>query len=276
LGSLLKLSVSLLLVFSFHTASAGDPTVVAAGAAEAGMGYACIMKEGFWPAFHNQALLPYQNAFGAAVSYENRFGLRELGTEYAAIIIPAGKASLGGIVSHSGYADFSRSSAGLACGITTGEKLSAGIQIDYFRERYAGEYGSSQALTFEAGLAISASEKVTVGIHIFNPLPPSLRKKYMPSSIRAGAGIWLSGDLFTSAELRIASGHSLSLAAGFEFEAAGNVKIRGGYTSEDNRFSLGTGFLFRSMRADIAFITHQRLGISSNISLTFIMNNNAR
>ena len=44
------------------------------------------------------------------------------------------------------------------------------------------------------------SEKITIGLHLFNPVPGSLRKTYLPSCLRAGAGIRLpeSGTVFCS------------------------------------------------------------------------------
>ena len=80
--------------------------VLHAGAGEAGMGYVCVMKYGFWSSFHNQALLANNNSFSFGINYENRFSIKELGTRSAGLIIPAGKASLGAVYSHFGYSDF--------------------------------------------------------------------------------------------------------------------------------------------------------------------------
>jgi hypothetical protein len=229
------------------------------------------MKQGFWSSFHNQALLAGQKSFSAGICYDNRFGLNELGTECAAVIIPSDKAGLGAVISHFGYADMSRSMAGLACGINAGEKVSAGIQVDYFRERYGSDYGISQTLTIEAGIVFNASEKTIIGIHLFNPIPHSITKNNLPSVVRTGVGVMLSDDLFAGAECSLSTGSRLEVRMGFEFEAARNFIIRGGYQSEYNRFCFGTGFLFRSVQADITFTTHQLLGVTSTVSLIFKM-----
>ena len=117
LSSLLKISVSVFSVFLSLTASGGDPYRPSAGAGEAGMEYVCIMKNGFWTSFHNQASLAYNNSFSFGFNYENRFSIKELGTRSAGITIPAGKASLGAVYSYFGYTDFKREMTGLACGI---------------------------------------------------------------------------------------------------------------------------------------------------------------
>ena len=64
--------------------------------------------------------------------------MKELGTRTAAIIIPAWKTSLGAVYTYFGYPDFKREMTGLACGIKLSEKLSAGVQIDYYSEKDSG------------------------------------------------------------------------------------------------------------------------------------------
>ena len=89
--------------------------------------------------------MPYNNSFSFGFNYENRFGIKELGTRTAGFIIPAGKASLGAVYSHFGYTDFKRDMTGLACGMKLSDKISAGVQVDYFSERTSGEYDNNQS-----------------------------------------------------------------------------------------------------------------------------------
>jgi hypothetical protein len=269
LSSLLKISVSLLLIFSSLTASGGDPYRISAGAGEAGTGYVCVMKNGFWSSFHNQALLPGTNSLTAGINYENRFGISELGTRTAGFIFPAGKASMAAIYSHFGYTDFKRDMTGLACGLKLSKKLSAGIQVDYFSERTSGEYDTHQFITCEAGLVICPNENTSIGIHIFNPVPNSLRKTFLPSSLRTGVGTYLNKSLFAGIEAEMFSGSKLIVRTGFEYEAAKKLWIRGGFSTEHNSFSFGVGFLAKIVQIDLGFVTHEKLGVTSSVSLIF-------
>ena len=124
--SLHKIPVSVFAIFFFSSAIAGDPMIFSAGAGEKGMSNSCIMKPGFWSSFQNQATLPFYNSLSFGVNYENRFSISELGTRTAGLIVPAGNACLGAIYSHFGYSDFTRQSAGLACGLKFSEKISGG------------------------------------------------------------------------------------------------------------------------------------------------------
>jgi hypothetical protein len=269
LGSLLKIPVSLLFIFLFFTASAGDPYRPSAGAGEAGMAFACVTKEGFWSSFHNQALLPYNKSFLTGFSYEDRFGLSQLSTRTAAVVVPAGEAFLSGIYSHFGYADFKRDMAGLGCGLKLSENLSAGMQIDYLSEKSKGEYYNVSAVTFEAGILITFPKNTRIGIHVFNPLPNSIRKKELPSSLRIGAGTNFNDLLFAGVEAELSSGSSLVVRTGFEYEAFNKIWLRGGFCTENNSFSIGTGFMTKIAKIDIGFLTHEKLGITSEVSLIF-------
>jgi hypothetical protein len=269
LSSLLKISVSVLLIFSSLTASGGDPFHLTAGAGEAGTGYVCITKTGFWSSFHNQATLPFYNSFSAAINYENRFGIKELGTRSAGLIFPAGKAALAAIFTHFGYSDFYRDMAGLACGLKLSDKLSAGIQIDYYSERVSGEYENTHSLTCEAGLLFVPSEKTRIGIHIFNPVPNSFRKTFLPSILRIGAGTNLNKSVFAGIEAEMSTGSQLIIRTGFEYEAAKKIWLRAGFSSENNSFSFGLGYNLKIVQIDIGFVTHEKLGVTSSASLIF-------
>jgi hypothetical protein len=269
LFSLHKIPVSVLFIFLFSSASGSDPYFPAAGAAESGMSYSCVMRPGFWSSFHNQASLPFNTSVSFGFNYLNRFNISELGTRSAGLVIPAGKAGLGAIYSHFGYKDLMRHSAGLACGLKLSEKISAGIQTDLFLEKTAGEYNERRSLTFEAGLLITPSEKIMIGFHLFNPVPNSLRRNYLPSAVRAGAGVWLSSILFACAEAEMSTGRNLTLNTGFEYEPSKNLKIRGGFSSENTSFSFGIGYLLKLAQLDLGFATHERLGVTSSASIVF-------
>ena len=242
------------------------------GAGAAGMGSVCILQNGFWSSFHNQALLAGSGSFSAGINYENRFSISELGTRSAGLIIPAGGTSLGMVYSHFGYDHFRRQVCGLACGLALSGNISGGVQIDYFSERTSGEYDNRNTLTFEAGLLVSVKDNIRIGVHVFNPVPNSIRKSFLPSTLTAGAGIELSKVLFTGAEVEISSGERLILKTGFEYEAFQRIWLRGGFITENTSFSFGLGYQLKSLKLDISFSTHEKLGITSSASLIFKIN----
>lgn len=269
LSSLLKISVSLILIFFSLTSSGDDPFRQTAGAGEAGMGYVCVMNKSFWSSFHNQALLAYNKSFSAGFNYENRFGIKELGTSCAGVNFPAGKATIGAIYSHFGYSDYRRELAGLACGLKLSDNLAAGVQADYFSEITPGEYNNNEFITCELGLLLSPSENVRIGIHLFNPVPNSIRKSALPSRLRVGAGTNLGTSLFAGAEAEMSTGRDLIFRTGLDYEAARKLWIRGGFCTENTSFSFGLGYLTKIVMLDLGFRTHDKLGVTSSASLIF-------
>jgi len=233
------------------------------------MGYSCITKSSFWAAFHNQAILASNKTYSAGFNYNNRFGIKELGTRSAALIVPAGTTSVGAVYSYFGYPDFRRQSAGLACGMRISEKISAGVQVDYFSERTYGEYSNSQLLTFESGLLLQAGKNTVIGIHLFNPLPASLYNSLLPARIRIGAGTNLGTSLFAAAETEMSTGGKMILRTGVEYQTMKKVELRGGFSTENNSFSFGLGYLIDFVQLDIGFHTHEKLGVTSSASLIF-------
>lgn len=254
--------------------SAGDPYRSAAGAREAGMAYVCIMRSDLWSSFHNQAGLAFNDKLSFGFNYESRFSIKELGTRSAAFIIPAGKASIGASYSYFGYSDFKREMVGIACGLSLSDKIAAGVQADYFSEKTSGEYNNNQLLTCEAGLLVSTSENIKIGIHLFNPVPNSLRRIKMPGRLRIGIGADLNKELFAGIEAEMSGGQKLNIRTGFDYEAVKSFRLRGGYSTSGSSFSFGLGYRVRPALIDIAFSTHEKLGITSSVSIIFRIKSN--
>jgi hypothetical protein len=269
LSSLHKISVSVIFIFLSLASSGSDPYRPSAGAGEAGMGYVCIMNNGFWTSFHNQASLAYNNSYYFGFNYENRFSIKELGTRSVGMIIPAGKVSLGAVYSHFGYTDFRREMIGLACGMKLSDKISGGVQVDYFSERTSEKYINIQSVTCETGLIVTPSENIRIGIHLFNPVPNSIRKTYLPTTLRVGAGTVLNKLLFAGIEAEISTGSKLLIRTGFEYEAAKKLWLRGGFSTNNSSFSFGLGYFTKIAQIDLGFTTHEKLGVTSSISIVF-------
>jgi hypothetical protein len=124
-------------------------------------------------------------------------------------------------------------------------------------------------ITCEAGLVFVPKENTRIGIHVFNPVPGSLRKVFMPMAIRMGAGTYLNKLLFAGFEAEMCTGSNLLIRTGFDYEAAKNLWLRGGFCSENNSFSFGFGYAVKMVQLDMGFATHERLGVTSSVSLIF-------
>lgn len=268
--SLQKITVVVVLFLSLP--AAGTHIVrPSAGAGEAGMAYACIMKPGIWSAFHNQAALPLNGTSAFSFSYENRYGLKELAARNLCFVLPSGNSAIGAAYSYSGYSDLRMEVISLAGGTRLSPGLSAGVQANLNIVNSAGEYMDYVLITCEGGLLMNLSENVKAGVHIFNPLPNSLRKVPVRSALRTGAGMELPGNLFLALEAEMISGEGISLRTGFEYSAGAKFLLRAGYSTREPGFSFGIGYSTKPAVADIAFSTHPALGITSCLTVSFIL-----
>jgi hypothetical protein len=91
----------------------------------------------------------------------------------------------------------------------------------------------------------------------------------VPSTLTAGAGIDLSKTLFAGAEAEMSTKEKLIIRTGFEYEAAKKFWVRGGFSTENSSFSVGLGYLLKSLKIDLGFSTHDRLGVTSSVSLIY-------
>jgi hypothetical protein len=269
LFSLHKIPVSVLLFIFASYASGQDLYIVSTGADQAAMGYSCIAKPGFWSSFSNQASLPYQKQFSAGFNYENRFNISELGTRTIGMTAPAGKTTISAVYSNFGYRYFSRHKAGIGCGLILSDKFAAGVQIDYIYEHTPGEYQKKNAVTFEAGILYETSDKTRLGIRVFNPVPPSIRKCYLPSAIEAGTEISLNSQVSATAQIEMATGRKPRLSAGLECRVLSRLNLRGGFSSGNTLLSFGMGYKIRSSTIDLGFMIHEKLGVTSSLSIIY-------
>ena len=274
--SLHRISVVLFLSFLYLQAPAGNPFAFRGGAAEKGTGLTCLMKKSFWSSFTNQALLASNKSFAAGVSYENRFGIQELSTCTAGAIFRTGKTSEGVIFSQFGYPMFRRVITGISCGMQLGKNIDAGVQADYISEILPREYDNTRILTFEAGAIFRISEDIISAVHVFNPLDGIIRKSPLPSAITLGVGADLSKNLFAGIETSISTGEKMAIRTGFEYSPSANFHLMGGFSTENTSFSFGLGYRIRSIRVDIGFSTHNRLGVTSALSFIFIPGGRAK
>jgi hypothetical protein len=91
----------------------------------------------------------------------------------------------------------------------------------------------------------------------------------MPSTITAGAGIKITQDLFTAIEAEVNTSSALILRTGLEYAANENLRLRVGFCTENSSFTFGLGYLIKTIVLDLSFATHEKLGITTGISVIF-------
>ena len=122
------------------------------GARSMGLGNSTIALNDPWSVFNNQAGLGWQRKYWAGVYHEKRYFLNELSYSSLGGCIPVKNGSFGIGIAHFGYSQFSQSRFGLSYGMMLSKTISAGVGINYHTIKLAQGYGSSNAVTAEAGI----------------------------------------------------------------------------------------------------------------------------
>ncbi len=242
------------------------------GSRAAAMGNSAVTIFDIWAVYHNQAGLAGINSITAAIHYENRFNISEFGLRAAALAIPVRPGTIGFSYSFFGFAKYYESKTGIAFGRYFGEKVAAGLQVNYLHIYIAEDYGSSGNLTAEGGFIAEPAEGLLVAAHVYNPTGTKIKTHYsepVPTIFRFGIGYRFGRDVFASVEAEKEIDRKVVFSAGLEAGFYGSIYLRTGINSAPVQNSFGVGYFYRGLNADIAFTNHQVLGFTPQISVSY-------
>ncbi|MDZ7737528.1 MAG: hypothetical protein U5K32_00350 [Bacteroidales bacterium] len=270
--SLLKIFLITALCLAGIAVYPQNPYSLSAGARQIGLAYASVATEGFWAGFHNQASLASMDSWSAGINQDNRFGLSELSNKTFGMVIPSVPGGALGIVySYYGYTEYNRHTIGLAYGMKLGKKISAGIQTDLYSTRIAGDYRNRNDLTFEGGIQYKPFNNLILGMHIYNPVPPSLHENNIPLVMKVGASYSFASSFMATAEMEASDYGRTNIRLAAEYEFPGNLLLRGGLMSNPLGMAFGAGYSGRIFQANLGFISHENLGLTPALSLVIFI-----
>ena len=243
-----------------------------AGGRPTSMAGAYVAVADAWSAFHNQAGLANVDQLTLGAFYENRFGLNALSDKGFLAVLPL-KGRVFAVHYHGfGDANYSSAKTGLAYAMKLGEKLQAGVQLDYFSIRLGENSGSRQGLTAEVGFQYQVHEKLCLAAHLSNPNRAQLSDyldERLPTVMRAGALLKLSDKVLISGEIHKSSGYDPALRAAVEYRFIEQATLRAGFGSNPGTYTFGFGWKVKTFLIDMAAAYHPILGFNPHLSLTF-------
>lgn len=275
----LKVFVFTLNVLMGQQGSCGD----LAGARARSLGGAAVTLGDFWALVNNQAGLAGLNGLTLGAAFENSFLVGEMGAELLGVVIPFRKSTFGFSWHHSGYEAFRKIKIGGAFARSFGERLHAGLQLDYLATFIGGGYGHGRGITFEAGMQVQVSDHLVMGMHTFNPLVIKynrIENERAVSRYTLGIRYEFSSQLFLCLETEKDLDYKPGVRAGLEYKPAKTAVVRIGYAtlpaaSGTSRFSIascmtfGFGLEFNGLQLDLGTSIHSSLGWSPILSLCY-------
>jgi hypothetical protein len=268
-------SFFILQLLAFNLSAADNYPV---GARSAGVADASVTYSDVWSAFNNQAGVADLKSVAAGTYYENKFLLPDLGLASFVLALPVNKTGVFALsATQFGNTLYSEQKAGLAFAKQLGEKVSAGVQLDYLSTHIATGsdgyiYGSTSAFTVEGGIIAEPIEGLKIGLHIFNPSRSQLAEyddERVPTIMKFGASYKFSEKVLLSSEVEKDVDQNNIFKTGVEYHVVEQVYLRAGIASNPSLSSFGFGFKMNQLQIDVAASYHQVLGFSQQISLVY-------
>lgn len=225
-----------------------------------------------WSVSHNQAGLAFISNTTVAFNHQQKFFVKQLSLSNFALVIPSKRSTWGLHASYFGYSQYHENKIGLAYAIKLSPKISAGLQLDYFRSAVPTTNYTLQQISFEAGIMAFPQENIVVGAHVFNPLPKKWLQKEeidLPLIAKLGASYVYEEILSIHSELRFHSKNKQELRFGLEYLAVKAITLRAGTSTGEYQFSFGIGYSMKKLGIDIAYSRHYVLGATPSIDFMY-------
>lgn len=263
----------LVFVFFFMVSLVQAQGWAPAGSRSRSMGDASVTLTDVWAYHHNPANLAMIKKWGAGISYENRFLLKELQTQSLVLVVPIKKGVLSAGAQSFGYTQFRSIKAGLGYSLSLSELLSVGVQINMHQIKIGQGYGNSLKATGELGLLANITQKWNVGFSIVNFSRTTLseyQEDRLTSALRLGTSYRFSERLLICAEGEKNIEFPMRTKIGIEYLPATHFALRSGFSTHPIELNAGIGYAFKGIyHLDFGSAYTQSVGWSPNISFSY-------
>ncbi len=243
-----------------------------AGARSMSMANSTAAVSDVWSFHHNPGALAYIQQTSAGISYENRYLLKELQTQAIVVAHPLKVGVISAGAQIYGYKLYKTTRIGLGYSLKLGEKISAGVQMNYQGLRIEN-YGSKSTVTAEAGLLAKINEKIAVGFSIMNLGRGKLSEfqdDRFSTFMRLGLNYRISDKVMVLLEAEKEVQAKLRAKGGFEYEILNRFFVRAGGACNPIEVTFGFGYQFKNrLKLDMGSAWQQQLGWSPHFGLTY-------
>lgn len=219
---------------------------------------------------NNVATLAF-SAQEISLNAANRFGLSEYSSAMLVANIATKSTNIGFAYQLTPFANFAAHKIQLATAKKLGEKVAAGISLNYHLYNSTNPfYQNSSLFTFNAGLYYQINEKLNAGFSLFNPNrtllseAPTERKV---ANYRLGIDYSIAENLTLYSDFVQASAQRPDINAGLEL-AKDNYTVRGGF-GLNQLVAIGFGWKTNSIQLDVAAAYHNQLGLSPSLNVSY-------
>ena len=243
------------------------------GARFAGMGYANLTLTDLWSVRGNQAGLAGLEHPVAGAYYQQHWLSGDLAMQGLAVALPVGKGCFAVNGSSFGKANlFSEQQFGLAYAMKLSETFRVGVQLDYMNIRFGESYGSSNAITAEAGIQAKLSSHMWIGAHLYNPTQAKIGGPYnekTPTTFGAGLGYTFNDQVLMCVQADKDIDRDAQYRVGIEYRPVKALFVRTGMSTGPVQAHFGVGVRVKTFEIDLAVAARSQLGITPMFNLNY-------
>lgn len=217
----------------------------------------------------NPAVLASIKRFSVSIYGERKFILNEMDQYRINASLPVQDGNLGLQVNRWGSVLFNETEFSLAYGRKMG-RMDAGIRFNYYQLK-AASYGKASAVNFDAGFLYHPTDRVSTGIHIYNPLMRNLNEtgEKIPFIYSAGFGYDASDKIFIAAMITKTENQPVYIQTGVQYCFDEKLMARMGVSTGNTAFYFGAGIQWGQLRFDITTSLHQYLGLTPALMIVY-------
>ncbi len=268
----MKKSLLLLTTLLFtHSLIAGGENFTS-GARATALGDASVTLSDVFSSSTNQAGLGFVDRYAVGLYADRKFLNAAINNFNVALALPFKKAGTFGLsANYYGYKYYNETKIGLAYARSFYNKVSFGVQFDYLRMTVL-ELGSRNFFTFELGLQYKPWKVLTIGAHVYNPIPYKVEKVYgerLPTIVKFGLGYEPSAKVLIAAEYEQDINYKPQFKGGVEYRPIKYFTIRAGVQTTPFSVSLGFGGNVSGFSLDVGGSYHPVLGFTPQLSMLY-------
>ncbi len=241
-----------------------------------GLGCYSVQHQDVFCYVNNQAALANIKRPGAGVYGERRFMLNATTLYVAAVAIPTKNGNFGVNIKYLGFKNFNENQAGLAYARSLGKTVDVGVQFNYYSYRVPA-YNSSSAVSVELGTIIHLTNKLNLGMHVYNPAGGQFSKtnEKLTAAYKVGLGYDVTEGFFAGVEIVKEENFPVNVNTGLQCRFMKQFFARVGIASATSTGYAGFGVSWNNLRVDVTGSYHPQLGISPGLLLIINFGNPA-
>jgi hypothetical protein len=215
----------------------------------------------------NQAALAKVKSSGIGFFSERRFLLSATNAYTLGASLQTRLGNFGLQLNYAGFKNFNENKIGMAYAQKLGKLVDIGVQFNYYGYRIP-VYGKASTINFEIGTMVHLTDKLNVGLHVYNPVGGKLGKaseEKLAAVYKFGLGYDASDNFFIGGEIIKEEDKPVNIITGLQYHFDRQFFVKAGFLSESTTAYVGAGVAWKNLRLDISSSYHPQLGFSPGL-----------